>query len=577
MSSEQASASSRSTWQVSRSPARGSAVVGAKTPQAVAAGLAMLAKGGNAIDAAVATAFTVGVTEPWMNGLGGGGFMVVWLAQERRSLVIEYPMISPLAATETMFPLSGGVDAALFGWPSVVGNANVLGFQSIAVPGTVAGLALALERYGTLPLATVLEPAIVAAEEGIPVTWHTTLMEARDLGNLQRFPSTARVFLNADGNPLVSIEQTNPTSLRQPDLAATLRTIAEQGPRAFYEGEIAARIVGFLREHGAILTQEDFAAYQALDEPTVSVEYHGATVHTMGKGTGGTSLAQSLGMLDRVDLAEAGHGTPESLHLLAQAFRQSFADRFAYLADPDTTEVPLDALLDPAYAAECVARWREDALPPIRAGAKARLGVSHALAGSVPEYARDGSTTHLGVIDAAGNAVSLTQTLLSGWGSRVVAEGTGVLLNNGMMWFDPEPGRPNSVGGRKRPLTNMAPALVTRDERILASVGSSGGRKIMNANAQIITNLVDYGLDVHAALESPRIDASTRQLIASDRFPQATLDRLAALGHDVVTRDETWLTGDFASPVAILRDADGTTSGAADPWYFPATVGAAEG
>ncbi|MGC4191140.1 MAG: gamma-glutamyltransferase [Thermomicrobiales bacterium] len=570
-----AQAPSHSIWQVSRTPVSGTGgVVGAKTPQAVAAGIQMLAKGGNAIDAAVATAFTVGVTEPWMNGLGGGGFMVVWLAKERRSLVIEYPMISPLAATETMFPLSGGVDSALFGWPSVVGNANVLGFQSIAVPGTVAGLALALERYGTLSLATVLESAIVAAEEGIPVTWHTTLMEARDLGNLQRFPSTAKVFLSGQGNPLVSIEQTNPSFLRQPDLAATLRTLAEQGPRAFYEGEIAIRIVDFLQENGAILTREDFAAYQALDEPTISVDYHGATVHTMGKGTGGTSLAQSLRMLNAVDLASAGHGTPESLHLLAQAFRQAFADRFAYLADPDTTEVPVDGLLDPAYAAECVARWREDALPSIAAGTKERLGIAHTLAGSVPEYARDGSTTHLGVIDGEGNAVSLTQTLLSGWGSRVVAEGTGVLLNNGMMWFDPEPGRPNSVGGRKRPLTNMAPALVTRGDRILASVGSSGGRKIMNANAQIVTNIVDYGLDVHAALESPRIDASPRQLIASSRFPQATLDRLSSLGHAVVTRDETQLTGDFASPVAIVRNHDGTISGAADPWYFPATVGA---
>ncbi|MGB3327499.1 MAG: gamma-glutamyltransferase [Thermomicrobiales bacterium] len=569
---------SHSTWQVSRTPAAGKGgVVGAKTPQAAAAGLQMLAKGGNAVDAAVATAFTVGVTEPWMNGLGGGGFMVVWLAKERRSLVIEFPMISPLAATETMFPLSGGVDAALFGWPSVVGNANVLGFQSIAIPGTVAGLALALERYGTLPLATVLEPAIVAAEEGFPVTWHTTYMTARDLGNLQRFPSTARVFMDAQGNPLASMDQVNPAILRQPDLAATLRTLADEGARAFYEGEIAARIVDFLRANGSIVTRDDFAAYTALDEPTIAVDYHGATVHTVGKGTGGTSLSQSMRMLDLVDLAAAGQGTPASLHLLAQAFRQAFADRFAYLADPGTNEVPIDALLDPAYAAESVARWKTDALPPIVAGTKARLGVHHTMAGSVPEYARDGSTTHLGVIDGEGNGVSLTQTLLSGWGSRVVAEGTGVLLNNGMMWFDPEPGRPNSVGGRKRPLTNMAPALVTRGEHILASVGSSGGRKIMNANAQIITNIVDFGLDAHTALESPRIDASTRQLIASSRFPQETLARLGELGHTVVTRDETWMQGDFASPIAILRAEDGTVSGAADPWYFPATVAAAPG
>lgn len=563
---------SKSTWLVSRTPATGAGVVGAKTPQAAAAGQQMLEMGSNAIDAAVATAFAVGVTEPWMNGIGGGGFMVIWLAKEQRSLVIEYPMISPLAATEDMFPLSGGVDSALFGWPSVVDNANVLGYQSIAVPGTVAGLTMALERYGTLPLATVMAPAIALAEEGFPVTWHTTLMESRDLGNLQRFPSTAKIFLNAQGNPLVSIEQTNPTIMRQADLARTLRTIAEQGPRAFYDGEIAAQIVDFLQANGSIVTREDFAAYEALDEPCIAIDYHGTTIHTMGKGSGGTSLGQSLRMLDCIDLAATGFGTPEALHLQAQAFRQAFADRFAYLGDPDFNEIPTDALLDPSYAMENVARWRADSLPPIKAGSKGRLGITHTLNGSVPEYARDGSTTHLGVIDAAGNAVSLTQTLLSGWGSRVVAEGTGVLLNNGMMWFDPEPGRPNSVGGRKRPLSNMAPAVVTKDDRILASVGSSGGRKIMNANAQIIMNIVDFGMDAHAALEAPRIDASTRQLIASDRIPSATLDQLRALGHDVVTRDETQLTGDFASPIAIVRNEDGSTTGAADPWYFPATV-----
>lgn len=569
--------SARSQWTASRSSVESRhGVVVAKNSQAVDAGLAILAQGGNAIDAAVATAFAIGVAEPWMNGIGGGGFMVVWLASEQRSLVIEYPMISPAAAHPGMFPLTGGVDSSLFGWPSVVDNANVLGHRSVAVPATVRGLTLALEKYGTRPLSTVMAPAITIAEDGTPVTWHTTLMMAKGLGDLQRFPETARIFLDPRGNPLSTPEQASPVLLRQPDLARTLLAIAEGGPRAFYEGAIAEAIVGHLAENGSPMTIDDFVSCEALDAATITVDYREHRVHTMGKGTGGTSLVQSLAMLEHTGLGSLGHNSPEAIHLLTQAFRQSFADRFTYLADPDTDEVPLAAMLSTEYARENVARFQTDRLPPIQPGSKARLGVRHELEGSVPEYMHDGSTTHLGVIDAAGNAVSLTQTLLSGWGSRVVAPGTGVLLNNGMMWFDPEPGRPNSVGGRKRPLTNMAPALVTRDNRIVASVGSSGGRKIMNCNAQVIVNLVDFGMEIDQALASPRIDASTRQLIASQRLAPETLDRLAALGHDIVVRDETLLTGDFASPVAIARSQDGMLTGTADAWYFPAAAGSVE-
>ncbi len=568
------SQSTRSQWIASRTSVESKeGMVVAKNAVAVAAGLAMLDQGGNAIDAAVATAFAVGVAEPWMNGIGGGGFMVVWLAAEQRSVAVEFPMMSAAASSPEMFPLTGTIDSALFGWPSVVDNANVLGQTSVCVPGTVAGLTLALEKYGTLPLATVMAPAINIAEEGVPVTWHTTLTMAKSLGDLQRFPETARVYLDGSGNPLVSVEQANPTYLRQPDLARTLRAIADGAPRVFYEGEIAEKIVGHLVEHGSRLTMEDFASYQALDADTVTVDYRDHRVHTVGKGSGGTTLAQSFQMLAQTDLGATGHNSPDAIHLLTQAFRRAFADRFTYLADPDTNEVPLATMLSAEYATERVARFQRDGLPPVQPGSKSRLGVRHDLNGSVPEYMQDGSTTHLGVIDEAGNAVSLTQTLLSGWGSKVVAPGTGVLLNNGMMWFDPEPGRPNSVGGRKRPLTNMAPVLVTKGDQIVASVGSSGGRKITCCNAQLIVNLIDYGLGMGEALASPRFDASTRTLIVSNRIPLATLERLQELGHTIELRDETLLTGDFASPVAIARREAGTLIGAADAWYFPATGG----
>ena len=571
-----AASPTRTTWTPRRSPAVATGgMVAAKMPAAVDAGLAMLEKGGNAIDAAVAAAFAVGVAEPWMNGLGGGGFLVAWLAKEQRSVVIEYPMLSPAAATPEMFPLANGgaTDTFLFGWPATVDSANVIGPRAVAVPGTVAGLALALERYGTRSLAEVLEPAIVIAEEGFPVTWHTTLTIAKDLANIRRFPETARTFLTASGVPPVTTEQLNPTIIRQPELAATLRALADQGPRAFYEGEIAETIAAHLAANGSAMAVDDLRAYQATETASLTVNLHGHRVHTVGGPSGGTSLAQALTMLDQVDLAASGHNTAETLHTMTHVFRQVFADRFAWLADPDHVDVPFDALLDPAYAAECLACLEpERALTP-RAGDRIRLGVTHAMPPSVPEYVRDGSTTHLGAVDAEGNAVSLTQTLLAGFGSRVTIPGTGVLMNNGMMWFDPEPGRPNSVAGRKRPLSNMAPALVTRDSELLASVGSSGGRRIQNCNAQIITNLVDFGMSAQEAIDAPRIDTSTRLLAVSARIDPAVRERLAEVGHAVSPRDEALMTSDFASPVVVRREPEGALDGGVDPWYFPASAG----
>ena len=566
----------RTSWMPHRSPAVSpGGLVGAKMPQAVDAGLAMLRKGGNAIDAAVATAFAVGVAEPWMNGLGGGGFLVAWLAKERRTVVIEYPMISAAAATPEMFPLANGgaTDMFLFGWPQTVDSANVIGHRAVAVPGTVAGLALALERYGTRSLAEVLEPAITIAEEGFRVTWHTTLTIAKDIANISRFPETARTFL-PNGVPPVTVEQARPAMIRQPDLARTLRTLAEQGPRAYYEGELGRTIATYLHEHGSPITADDVAAYVATETTGITIDYHGHHVHTVGGPSGGTSLGQALTMLNQFDLTTTGHNTVASLHMMTQVFRQAFADRFAWLADPDHVDVPFDALLDPAYAAECVARIDPARATTPCAGDRARLGVTHQMPPSVPEYVRDGSTTHLGVIDAEGNAVALTQTLLAAFGSRVTVPGTGVLLNNGMMWFDPEPGRPNSIGGRKRPLSNMAPALITRDGQLVASVGASGGRRIQNCNAQLIMNIVDFGMSAQQAIDAPRIDTSTRPLAISTRIDPAVRDRLAAMGHDVSPRDESLMTSDFASPVVVRRGNDGTLDGGADPWYFPATAGA---
>ena len=570
----------RTEWVIDRNEAtaRGG-MVAAKTAAAAEAGAETLRRGGNAIDAAVATAFTSGVVEPWMNGIGGGGFLVAHVPDRDEAVVVEFPMVAPAGATPDMFPLSGvGPDTALFGWPGVVASANVVGHRSVAVPGTVAGLALALERFGTISLAEAMAPAIAYAEAGTPVTWHTTYTIARDLSSLSRFPATAAVFCDG-GIPPVTIDQSRPEMLRQPDLAATLRRIADEGPRAFYEGEIAAAMADHLTEHGAPFALTDLASYEARVVPALIADYRGYQIVTTGAGSGGTTLVETMRLLADSDLAAMGHNSPATLHLLTQAVRQAFADRFAFLADPDFVDVPFEQLTSPAYARERAAAFRLDRIGPIRPGDAKLLGIAHGLSASMPEYigqlgqAADGSTTHLSVIDGNGLAVSLTQTLLSLWGSRVVVPGTGILLNNGMMWFDPEPGRPNSVAGGKRPLSNMAPAILTRHGRAVASIGASGGRRIMPCQAQIVSNLIDHGLSMQPAISAPRVDASTPDLLVSARLPVATRQTLQALGHRLSERVETLGGGDFASPVGISRGPDGLLRGGADPYYPAMAVG----
>lgn len=574
-------------WQIGRLEAFGrGGMVAAKTPGAAEAGAEVLRRGGNAVDAAVATAFAAGVVEPWMNGIGGGGYMVVHVPGEEPA-VVEYPMVSPAGARPEMFPLSGtGNDEGLFGWPLVEGNINVYGYRSVAVPGTVAGLALALERWGTISLAEALAPAIRWAEEGFPVNWHTTLCVGRDIGTLRLFPATAAIFLDRDGNPPVSPEQNRPYRIRQEDLARTLRSIASEGPRVMYEGAIGQTIAGDLAANGAPFTHDDFASYQARIAPALSTTYGGSEVHTIGGGTGGTTLVESLNILSLLDHRALGYHTPLALHRMAQAFRVAFADRFAWLADARQIDVPVAVLSDPEYALERFRELPENTFSAIAAATAERVGVRHGLETSVPDYVTssvapgqmaDGSTTHLSVMDRDGMAVSCTQTLLSLWGSRVTAPGTGVLLNNGMMWFDPEPGRPNSVGGGKTPLSNMAPLVLSRDGRPWASLGASGGRRIMNCNAQLVINLTDWRLAAQPAISAPRIDCSTPELLLSWRFPAETVKALEKMGHRVGIRDERLMTGDFASPAAVRMTLDGIFDGGADPCYFPATALAAHG
>jgi gamma-glutamyltranspeptidase/glutathione hydrolase len=561
----------RSTWQVDKTEATGArGMVAAKTSLAAEAGAKVLAAGGNAIDAAVTTACVAWVAEPPMSGIGGGGYLIVH-DPATGDHVVSFPMVAPAGATPDMFPLAAGKDTGLFGWPATVGNQNVVGHRSVAVPGNIAGLALALERWGTISLAKALEPAIALCEEGVPVDWQFSSWVARDMAALSRFEATRAIYTN-NGLPYFSEEPRNPQRVRNLDLARTLRIIADQGPRAFYEGEIGRSIVAHLREGGAPFAEADFAGYHAHVVAPVRTAFAGHEVLTTGGATGGTTLAQSLRILANHDLAALGHNSPETLHRLIGAFQAAFADRFEYLADPEHVEAPIDAILDLSYAAERAAEIAGPRAIPARAASKARLGVRHDLVGSIPEYTSRGSTTHLSTMDNAGMAVTITQTLLSLWGSRVVGPGTGVLMNNGMMWFDPQPGRPNSPAGGKKPLSNMSPALLLKDGAAVAALGASGGRKILNCVAQLAMNVAAHGLTMQPATSAPRIDCSTPDVIVSDRLPAATIAALRAMGHQPVLSDETLLGGDFSSPASVQRAATADFRGGVDAYYYGATA-----
>ncbi len=565
--------SSRSTWVLDRHEAVGrGGMVATKHPIAAEVGAEVLARGGNAVDAAVTAALVLGVVEPFMSGIGGGGYLVVH-RPDGMSAVVDFGMIAPRAAHATMFPLVPGENPGMFGWPSVVDDANLHGPRAVAVPGAVDGLSLALERFGTHSWATALAPATRLAADGFIPTWHTVLNTAVDLAVILRDPETTATFAPG-GVPHTAVAGVR-KPLRQPALAATLRGLAEHGPRWFYDGDLGARIAEDLQARGGVLAREDLLGYRARVVEPLRGTYRGLEVLTTPTASGGPTVLQTLHQMDQADLRGMGHNSVAALHEVAEACFGAFADRFTWLADPDHVEVPLERLVSPEYVAHRRSLMQEGAASrPVMPGAREVLGVSHSLDRSCAGWGSPRmTTTHVSVIDRDGMAVSLTNTLLSGWGSGVTAAGTGILLNNGMMWFDPEPGRPNSVAGGKRPLSNMAPTIVVRDGLAMLSVGAMGGRRILNAVPQLISNVVDHQMAMQQAVTAPRIDCSTGDLQASDRIPTEVRDRLSAMGHPVVPVEEDVLGFEFASPAAVLRETDGTLRGGGNPYYPAFAVG----
>jgi gamma-glutamyltranspeptidase / glutathione hydrolase len=494
------------------------AAVASDNPLASAAGIELLRAGGNAIDAACATALALGVVHPFASGIGGGGFAVVYIAKERKVYALDFRERAPAAIRPDAFLRDGHVDPTL----------SAQGGLAVAVPGEVRGLGELVRRWGTLPFRRCVEPARRLATQGFAVSWRLAESSASLLGksphvgpgaSVSPSPSPSSsprpapravdaIFDTIFGRKIFQVDQ----RWRRPDLAWTLDKLRAGGPDAFYKGEIAAAMVKAVSQNGGVLTADDLAAYTATDRAPLEASYRGLRVFSMPpSSSGGVVLIETLGILsarfpDAAALTRLGRNSSAYLHVLAEAFKHGFADRARLLGDSDFVSVDLPRLTSPAYHRELAARIKDDGV---------LLRDAYGMAGGPAAAHKDSGTTHLCVIDAEGNAVSLTTTVNLGFGAHLVAGKTGILLNDQMDDFSLEPGVPNAFGlvgsiqnavaPRKRPLSSMTPTIVLDGDRVKMTVGAAGGPTIISATTQVLLNVLDFHLDAQAAVSAPRI------------------------------------------------------------------------
>ncbi len=521
-------------------------MVASQEATATRVGLDVLKGGGNAVDAAVAVGFALAVTLPRAGNLGGGGFMLVHMAESGETLALDYREEAPAAAGRDLF----------LGPDGEVDNRRArFSYLSAGVPGSVAGLAAAQARFGRLSLAEVLAPAIRLAEEGLTVSSALAEGLAARAERLKAWPETARIFFKADGSPYRAGER-----LVQADLAWSLKQIARDGPEAFYKGEIGRRIAADMKANGGLITEGDLAAYDVVWREPVAGRYRGYQIASMPPpSSGGIHLVQILNLLESYPLGEMGAGSAATLHVMAEAMKLAYADRSRHLGDPDFWDVPQRGLTSKAYASRLRQRIDQE-----RARAADEVGPGD------PALYESNETTHFSVADRFGNVVSNTYTINFSYGSGIVAKGTGILLNNEMDDFSAKPGVPNAyglIGGAanaiepgKRPLSSMTPTLVFKDGKPWLVTGSPGGSRIITTVLQIILNTVDHGMNVAAATAAPRMHHQwlPDELRIEPGFSRDSLRLLVEKGHRVVVKNA------MGSTQSLLRIEDGWT-GASDP------------
>ncbi|HEY1235182.1 MAG TPA: gamma-glutamyltransferase [Candidatus Binatia bacterium] len=452
------------------------------------AGMEILRRGGNAVDAAIATAFALSVVDQASSGLGGGGFMVIYRAKDQRAFTLDFRETAPEAARRELYMKDGKPVASL----------SLTGGLAVAVPAEVAGLVEARKRFGTLSLATLVAPALKLANEGFPLDAALRVAIERQQSAMKRFADLGRVFLP---NGTVPKEA---DIIRQPDLGATLKAIAEDGGEAFYRGRIAAAIVDTVRSSGGVITRDDLKNYKPVWREPLIGSYRGRRVITMPPpSSGGVAIVQMLNILEGYNLGQMKHDSSAYLHLVTEAMKHAFADRAQFLGDPDFVHVPVGKLTAKDYAA-----WVRRRISPEKTQPTSFYGYYH-------YNAEKGGTTHFNVVDRFGNAVSCTQTVNTRFGSKLLATGTGIVLNNEMDDFAIHGqvgnvygligNEANALQSNKRPLSSMAPTIVLRDGRPELVVGAAGGPRIISATLQTILNVLDFHMPVSSAVEAPRI------------------------------------------------------------------------
>ena len=488
-------------------------MVSTNHPLGSAAGLEMLAMGGNAMDAAVASAFALSVVEPMMIGIFGAGFINFYNASDDEFVNIDNYSVAPRAATPDMYETISDT------WPDYMetaDRANLVGYRAVGVPGALKGWCYAEERYGRLGLDTVIQPAIRYAQRGFPASQYLVDIIHQSRDDLVMFPATAEVFLAGGSPPSVG------DLVVRSDYAHTLEEVARQGPEVLYTGSIGQMVVDDMAANGGIVTSDDLRDYRIHLREPVRGTYRGYEIVSMAPtSSGGTAIVEMLNILEGFDVTGAGFGTAEGVHLLAESMKIAFADRFEYLGDPGFVEVPVAALTTKEYAAS-------------RRGEIDTVAARSYSYGNPSAYVGEGAdTTHLTVADGDGNVVSTTQTIHAAFGSKVTTPGTGMLLNNTMNIFDPHPGNANSIAPGKRMVSSMAPTIVMKDGKPFMALGTPGATRIFPSVLQAIVNVIDHGMTLQEAVEAPRVWTQGQALEVEGGIAPAARERLRGLGHEV--------------------------------------------
>lgn len=529
-------------------------MVASESAQATQVGVDVLRQGGNAVDAAVAVGFALAVTLPNAGNLGGGGFMLLHDAKTGKDTAIDFREMAPSAATRHMY---------LDGSGNVVAGKSLFTHFAVGVPGTVAGLLHALQRYGSLSRERVIGPAVRLAREGYPVSEQLALLLQAEQPHLQAWAPTRRIFFNGE-RPWQTGER-----LVQRDLARSLELIAKQGSKAFYDGPIGEAIVAEMARHGGLISREDLRAYKVVEREPVRGRYRGYEIVSMPPpSSGGAHIVQMLNILERYPLKSLGSDSAQTIHLMAEAMKLAYADRSEYLGDPDFVKVPLKGLTSKAYADALAQKIDPDRATP-----------SASIKPGTPQPYESDQTTHFSVADAQGNVVAVTYTLNLNFGSGIVAAGTGILLNNEMDDFAAKPGVPNAFGllggdanavaPGKRPLSSMSPTLVLKEGKPWLATGSPGGARIITTTLQTLIDMIDFGMNPAEAAASPRVHHQWMpdELRIEKGLSPDTIGLLVAKGYKVVEkpamgRTQTiQITSDGFFGASDPRNPDGLTAG----------------